>query len=127
MPSGIYNHKLHSEETKEKMSKAKKGKMPNNFKGGMSQRKEYKREYLLKIRNATLEVLGGKCMKCGFSDKRALQIDHINGGGGKDRKEQSGNFNKQVLKSFLKKENKYQLLCANCNWIKRYENNENKK
>ena len=72
--------------------------------------------------------MGGKCVRCGFSDPRALQIDHINGGGSKERKERgfNGNFHRHVLKSFINKENKYQLLCANCNWIKRVENNESK-
>lgn len=40
----------------------------------------------------------------------------------------SGSFKKghrvNLIESFLKQENKYQLLCANCNWIKREENNE---
>ena len=88
----------------------------------------YQNEYLRKIRNAVLEGLGGKCIKCGFDDKRALQIDHINGDGHIERKERKykgkGSFHSSVLKSFINKENKYQLLCANCNWIKRFENNE---
>ena len=89
-------------------------------------RKGYEKIYLQKIRNATIEALGAKCVKCGFEDRRALQIDHINGGGSKERKERpyKGSFHKSVLKSFMAKENKYQLLCANCNWIKRVENNE---
>jgi hypothetical protein len=70
-----------------------------------------------------------KCKHCGNSDIRVLQIDHINGGGRKEM--MSFRFNgflnhcyKQLLEnkiSFLKK---YQLLCANCNWIKRIENKE---
>lgn len=89
-------------------------------------RKKYIREYLRKARNAVIEALGAKCVRCGFNDKRALQIDHINGGGSKERKERkfAKEFNKHVLESFLRNENKYQLLCANCNWIKRSENNE---
>ena len=58
-----------------------------------------------------LESLG-KCMICGFTDPRALQIDHVNGGGAKERKERTyiGNFHKHVVISFLKKEGKYQQL-----------------
>lgn len=86
------------------------------------------REYLRKLRNNVIDKLGGKCATCGFYDKRALQIDHVNGGGSKERKERKykGSFHAHVLKSFLAKENKYQLLCANCNWIKRFENKEAK-
>lgn len=89
----------------------------------------YQKEYLRKIRNSVVEILGGVCIKCGFSDIRALQIDHINGGGSKERKSGGyvGNFHKHVLRSVLNQENKYQLLCANCNWIKRVENKEQKK
>lgn len=97
------------------------------WKGGItSNMKTYQKEYLRKVRDAVLEALGGRCVGCGFDDKRALQIDHINGRGSKERKERPyrGNFHKHVLKSFLSQENKYQLLCANCNWIKRVENNE---
>ena len=73
-------------------------------------------------------LLGGKCKRCGFDDDdRALQIDHINGGGNAEIKNMKGNYQKVVLQSILNSENKYQLLCANCNWIKRFERNEVKK
>lgn len=87
------------------------------------------REYLRKVRLMAINSLGGKCVRCGFSDIRALQIDHIKGSGSRERKERNykGNFHMHVIKSFLNNENKYQLLCANCNWIKRHENNETKK
>lgn len=74
-----------------------------------------------------INILGGKCVKCDFSDIRALQIDHINGGGNVELKYKTSrsSYLKSVIESFLNNENKYQVLCANCNWIKRYENNEN--
>lgn len=77
-------------------------------------------------RNLVLQLLGDKCIRCGFTDKRALQIDHINGGGGAEFKNASSNnkrfYYKKVIESITKQEGKYQLLCANCNWIKRSEN-----
>jgi len=75
-------------------------------------------------------LLGNVCLKCGFTDNRALQIDHINGGGYTERKSYPTNPKKyysNILLSIKNNENKYQLLCANCNWIKRYENNETRK
>jgi len=76
-------------------------------------------------RTEALKLLGNKCIKCGFSDIRALQVDHINGGGSEDKKSKGrASYFNYVIKSVLKKENKFQLLCANCNWIKRVENNE---
>ena len=79
-----------------------------------------------RIRKAVIETLGGKCIRCGIIDIRVLQIDHISGGGSKERKERGfgQQFHSYVIQSFLKGENKYQLLCANCNWIKRVENQE---
>ena len=34
-----------------------------------------------KIRNEAIQAYGGKCCRCGFSDPRALQIDHKEGSG----------------------------------------------
>lgn len=87
-------------------------------------RKIASREYQSRVRKATITLMGGKCVKCGFDDFRALQIDHIKGGGTKDRKEITKLYTKFVMESILNKEDKYQLLCANCNWIKRGENKE---
>lgn len=73
------------------------------------------------------ERLGNKCCRCGFSDTRALQIDHINGGGSTENKKiGSRGIYKRIL-SLDNPNDKYQLLCANCNWIKRVEQNEIKK
>lgn len=70
-------------------------------------------------------ALGGKCGRCGFRDTRALQIDHINGGGSRENKG-SRNYYRRVTESVIEGEGKYQLLCANCNWIKRAENKEHR-
>lgn len=78
-----------------------------------------------KLKECIYSLLGNKCRICGFLDYRALQIDHINGGGIQERNSRNGSHDRAfVLKSILNKENKYQLLCANCNWIKRFENKE---
>jgi predicted HNH restriction endonuclease len=74
------------------------------------------------LRAKALEVFGSVCGSCGFSDVRALQIDHVNGGGGAERaviKSRHSFYNKVIADS-----TGYQLLCANCNWIKRAENKE---
>lgn len=79
-------------------------------------------EWRFELREKAINKLGGKCCKCGYYDHRALQIDHINGGGSKELKSMSRST---YLNKIIKGETKaYQLLCANCNWIKRYENNE---
>ena len=85
--------------------------------------KNYVAQYIKKLRKKVLDKFGNKCVKCSFSDWRALQIDHVNGGGSKEtRSINSANYYLKVLRDRL---GKYQLLCANCNWIKRYEKKEN--
>ena len=87
--------------------------------------RERQRIWYLELKEKVFNALGNKCVKCGFTDKRALQIDHVNGGGYQEIK----NLNARqryynVLKSIELKDNKYQLLCANCNWIKRFTDKE---
>ncbi len=80
--------------------------------------------YLLKrrqLRLSALEKLGNQCARCGFKDVRALQIDHINGGGELERKILS---QYQLHKKVLAGTTEYQLLCANCNFIKLFEDRE---
>ena len=72
--------------------------------------------------------LGGKCSHCDFNDSRALQIDHVNGNGADDRREfGEAMYTKNFLKRVLASPGKYQVLCANCNWIKRAEQGESRK
>lgn len=74
-------------------------------------------------RQQAIEIMGSKCCDCGFSDPRALQFDHIDGGGQAERR--SGQNNHWVVRQILKGNTEpFQLLCANCNWIKRHESNE---
>ena len=79
-------------------------------------------------RKKALQIIGIACAKCGYSDSRALQIDHVNGGGSKERKTKKLDGYKYcrfVYNEVLNgKRSKYQILCANCNAIKRVENNE---
>mgnify|MGYP001601059596 CR=1 FL=1 len=72
-------------------------------------------------RDALYALFGNKCVRCEFSDSRALQIDHIAGGGSMDRT--NGSYYRMLVLS-EKARSKVQLLCANCNWIKKVENNE---
>ena len=76
------------------------------------------------FREMALAALGGACVHCGFSDYRALQIDHVLGGGTQKRKRHNSRtaYHKFVAQNTHAGE--YQLLCSNCNWIKRYENKE---
>jgi len=87
------------------------------------------RRWNKKTRLALLALLGNKCIKCGIDDYRVLQIDHINGGGTKEYDDvktgtKKANYNRFLIKKILDGSAEYQILCSNCNWIKRHENQE---
>lgn len=90
-----------------------------------SQYPGHRREYVFGLKMKCFYALGGICKRCGFNDHRALQIDHVNGKGTIERKNTrigGGSWYHHVLKNIGS--GYYQLLCANCNWIKRHENQE---
>ena len=95
---------------------------------GRKKKPQQKTPGLTPRREARLEVvrlLGGVCVKCGFDDTRALQIDHVNGGGGQERRKVSNQkMYTLILEEVKQGSSKYQILCANCNWIKRHEKGE---
>lgn len=71
-----------------------------------------------------LKFLGDKCVKCGFDDPRALNVDHVYGGG-----TQESTIYKSLSQKYSRIKNNpelFQLLCANCNTIKIWENGERK-
>jgi len=76
-----------------------------------------------KKRHEFIQAMGGCCDRCGFSDERALQVDHVNGGGSSEHKGLNRSTT-SYYKMVLKNTEKFQLLCANCQWIKRWENDE---
>ena len=97
--------------------------------------KTYMPDYLMeqtdKIRAEIHRLLGGKC--CNpfnrnhgdfLDDPRCLQVDHVNGNGYEERHQFSSfySYQKNILRKIKAGSKDYQLLCANCNWIKRWEN-----
>jgi len=92
-----------------------------------------KRKERAKLKNEVLNhYSNGKmcCENCGFSDIRALQLDHINNNGAQERKEVFGSrtcagttFYRWVRRQGFPVG--YGVLCANCNIIKlrEFENN----
>lgn len=91
---------------------------------------EYQRDWTNRNRvtwRANLFFEFGPCQHCGFNDPRALQIDHVEGGGNKERRNLWSRLNTHqqylaVRERFIRGE--LQILCANCNWIKRNERGE---
>ena len=86
----------------------------------------------VRVKERIYAILGNKCVVCGFSDSRALCIDHVKGNGREHRAKftaSNGNFRgrkyyKAILAELLLGSKDYQLLCANHNQIKKYENKE---
>lgn len=95
-------------------------------------RRNQENERHSKIRFQIIQLLGGKCVNpnCliigGCPDWRCLHIDHVNGGGNKERRKFKNSYQYYiyVLEQIKSGSKDYQLLCANCNWIKRYKEKE---
>ena len=79
-----------------------------------------KTDFFERLRAITL--LGGKCIRCGETDIRALNIDHIYGSGNTERAKFAHPylFYRYVIAHLTK----YQCYCANHNQIKKYEARE---
>lgn len=68
-------------------------------------------------REEIIDALGGKCAECGFADRRALQVDHVRGNGAEHRRKENHNrYWRKILADLDSGD--YQVLCANCNWMK---------
>jgi len=80
------------------------------------------------VKRAAFEAFGNKCMHCGFANPVALQIDHVHGDGYKEKHLRTRLRQFQLYKFIADDPDlaslQYQLLCANCNWIKRVRNRE---
>ena len=92
----------------------------------LEQMKSYQQEWWqargAELRFAVLEKFGAACRACRITDARVLCIDHVHGGG---KKELSSMSRSAYLKKVLADtEGNYQILCHNCNWIKRHEEGE---
>ena len=96
-------------------------KMRREDPGYVERLRSHARDYNRRLRQAVLERLGQKCSRCGYKDVRALEIDHKFGGGTEERRRLGyPTYYVHVLRHL----DRFQILCANCNMIKRRENGE---
>lgn len=72
-----------------------------------------------------------ECRYCNYEDNSLgcakfdlLHIDHIQGNGAEERSRLSNHGVYRRILEMEHPETEYQLLCANCNWQKKIENNE---
>ncbi len=71
-----------------------------------------------------MAALGGTCRTCGFAEPDALHVDHVNGDGAEERRSLPNLHPRTLLRLVTESPSRYQLLCGNCNCIKREENGE---
>ena len=81
------------------------------------------RKYYARVKEEVLRHYGNgwlACVVCGYTDDRALSIDHIDNNGAKERK----GINPGRFYFNLRNQNYpegYQTLCMNCQWVKEAE------
>ncbi len=74
-----------------------------------------------RLRKKAVAVLGSKCIWCGIDNVLVLQVDHLNGGGNRERQSLGS---PGIYRKIIRGSNEYQLLCANCNLLKKIRSNE---
>lgn len=84
---------------------------------------QWSRERTLYFKNIIYDILGRSCAICGYyEDIKCLQLDHIHGNGRKQRSNKSvRNFYCYYASNLDKIKTDLQLLCINCNWLKRLQ------
>ena len=126
-PKRIAWRKLWNMNNVEKIRKKDRDWKASFYKDNFLKMREYAKQKRVALKDKIFIALGGKCLRCSFDDYRALQIDHVNGDSSSDKELMSQSrmkYYSHVLVSVQSGFKKYQLLCANCNWIKKSENNE---
>lgn len=84
-----------------------------------------KRRFNLRVK--LFQILDStKCVYCGFSMWSALQFDHKHGDGAQDKErfKDIDAFLRYYINHPEEAKEKLQIACANCNWIKRFKNEE---
>ena len=81
------------------------------------------RESYYKAKEKVFDHYGRKCKGCGFDDPRALSIDHKDSDGADHRRKLGGvNFYRWLVRQGFP--DNFQVLCMNCQFIKRHDNHE---
>lgn len=79
----------------------------------------------IKLRHELINHLGASCVICGY-DKNilGLVLDHKFGDGHIDRKEKGSKIARYYIKNLDEARERLQVLCATCNQIKSFQENE---
>lgn len=82
----------------------------------------YKKKFIIIAHYSMGEMC---CRNCRFNNIKALQVDHIKGNGAEHRR--TFKYSSQLYEWIVKNDfpDGFQILCANCNTVKKIDNNEN--
>jgi len=87
--------------------------------------KNYRLNKIQEYKTQVFDILGRVCVHCGYSNPRALQIDHIEGNAKEDKKLRPNAYS--YYKKIVERNGVgYQILCANCNMIKSFSGKEHR-
>ena len=76
-----------------------------------------------KLRAEILERYGAVCNRCGIADPEMLHVGHVNYGGGNQRKT-AAHYQEYYRTLLTLPHEELEIQCANCNFIKMYEEGE---
>lgn len=106
-------NKPHARKYKREMMRKLRAANPEKY-------RQQSREHKRKTREKLFMVYGDKCAVCGFSDKRALTLDHINQNGNAERRKlgERGVYRRALERH---RPEHYRILCMNCQFIERHK------
>lgn len=125
----MFDRKQYDKDRYQRLKETRLLEIENYQKANLGKVRVSHRKWYFERKMKVLKLLGNECANpynlphpdwC--NDWRCLQIDHVNGGGNKQRKKIGSTI--CFLSYVLKHPEEFQLLCSNCNWLKRYVKGE---
>lgn len=80
----------------------------------------YQRQYAKKVKEEMFKLLGSICVCCGETNRKFLTLDHIKGGGHKQRRAIGVYQSYFIARKLGWSKEVYQILCWNCNCGRAY-------
>lgn len=83
--------------------------------------RSYRKKRRNKIKQKVIDLYGGQCSCCGETIIQFLTMDHIEGGGSRDRRKSKNHIDiwrsmvKEYHEDSINAKKKYRVLCFNCN------------
>lgn len=112
-----YN-RAYYEQNKEKIRNRKTELMRQYRQADPEKHRKQSREAKARLKERLFEMYGHVCVVCGFADKRALTLDHINQNGNEERK-LLGERGVYIRALQEYRPDEYRTLCMNCQFIER--------